>query len=60
MDMDYKHGETFQCKIQFDVRPQITIKEYKGIEVEKIMHTVKDDEVDKELVRLQRTQRWKR
>jgi trigger factor len=54
VDMDYKHGESFRCKIQFDVRPQITIKEYKGIEVEKIVHTVTDDEVEKELTRLQR------
>jgi len=54
VDMDYKHGESFRCKIQFDVRPQIIIKEYKGIEVEKIVHTIKDDEVEKELVRLKR------
>jgi len=54
VDMDYKHGESFRCKIQFDVRPQIAIKEYKGIEVEKIVHTITDDEVENELVRLQR------
>jgi len=54
IDMDYKRGERFRCKIQYDIRPQITIKEYKGIEVEKIIHTVTDDEVDKEIVRLQR------
>ncbi len=54
IDMDYKHGESFRCKIQFDVRPQIIVKEYKGIEVEKIVHTITDDEVEKELVRLQR------
>ena len=54
VDLDYKHGENFRCKIQFDVRPQIELKEYKGIEVEKIVHTVTNDEVEKELVRLQR------
>jgi trigger factor len=54
VDLDYKHGEHFRCKIQYDVRPQIVIKEYKGIDVEKIVHTVKEDEVEKELVRLQR------
>ena len=54
VDMDYNHGESFRCKIQFDVRPQIAVKEYKGIEVEKIIHTITDDEVEKELVRLQR------
>jgi trigger factor len=54
VDLDYKHGERFRCKIQYDVRPQIVIKEYKGIEVDKIVHTIKEDEVEKELVRLQR------
>jgi trigger factor len=54
VDMNYKRGESFRCKIQYDVRPQITIKEYKGIEVEKIVHKITDDEVEKELVRLQR------
>jgi trigger factor len=54
VDMDYKHGETFRCKIHYDVRPQITVKEYKGIEIEKIIHTVTDEEIEKELVRLQR------
>jgi trigger factor len=54
VDMDYKHGESFRCKIQFDVRPHIKIKGYKGIEVEKVVHTTTDDEVEKELVRLQR------
>jgi trigger factor len=54
VDMDYKPGKSFQCKIQYDVRPQIEIKEYKGIEVEKVVHTVTDGEIEKELVRLQR------
>jgi trigger factor len=54
VDMDYKHGESFRCKIQFDVRPHIEIKGYKGIEVEKVVHTTTNDEVEKELVRLQR------
>ena len=53
VDMDYKHGENFRCKIQFDVRPQIVIKEYKDIEIEKIVHTITDNEVEKEIVRLQ-------
>ena len=48
VDLDYKHGERFRCKIQFDVRPSIVIKEYKGIEVEKMIHTVTDAEVEKE------------
>lgn len=53
VDMDYRRGESFRCKIQYDVRPQIIIKEYKGIEVEKVIHTVTNEEVEKELLRLQ-------
>jgi len=54
VDMDYKRGESFRCKIQYDIRPTIEVKQYKNISVEKIIHTVTDDEVEKELVRLQR------
>jgi trigger factor len=54
VDMDYKHGEPFRCKIQYDVRPEIKIQNYKGIPVEKIVHTITDAEIEKELVRLQR------
>jgi len=54
VDMDYKRGELFRCKIQYDVRPQITIRDYKDIPVEKIVHTITDAEVEKELIRLQR------
>jgi trigger factor len=54
IDLEYKRGERFRCKIQYDIRPQITLKDYKGIEVEKIIHTVTDDEVEKEIVRLLR------
>jgi trigger factor len=54
VDMDYKRGESFRCKIQYDVRPQIRIQEYKGVPVEKNVHTITKDEVEKELVRLQR------
>jgi trigger factor len=54
VDMDYKHGEIFRCKIRYDIRPTIVVKEYKGIAVEKIVHTITEDEVEKELLRLQR------
>jgi trigger factor len=54
IDMDYKRGESFRCKIQYDIRPTITVKQYKGIEVEKSIHTVTDNEIEKEIIRLQR------
>jgi len=54
VDMDYKRGESFRCKIQYDIRPTIEVKQYKGITVEKSVHTITDDEVEKEIIRLQR------
>lgn len=54
VDMDYKRGVSFRCKIQYDVRPNIELKEYKGISVEKVIHTLADDEVEKEILRLRR------
>ena len=55
VDMDYKPGETFRFKIKYDVRPVIELKDYKGIEVEKPIHTVTDKEVEDELLRLRHT-----
>ena len=54
VDMDYKRGESFRCKIQYDIRPTIELKQYKGIAAEKSVHTITDDEIEKEIVRLQR------
>ena len=39
-----------------DIKPQIELKEYKGLEVEKPVLTVGEEEVDKELTLLQRHQ----
>jgi trigger factor len=54
VDLDYKRGESFRCKIQYDIRPTIEVKQYKGIAIEKSVHTITDDEVEKEITRLQR------
>ncbi len=55
VDMDYKRGEQFTCKVRYDIRPTITLKEYKGIPVEKPVHAVTPEEIEQELRRLQRT-----
>lgn len=55
VDMDYKPGEQFRFKIKYDVRPVIKLNNYKGIEVEKPVHTVADSEVEDELLRLRHT-----
>jgi trigger factor len=54
IDMDYKRGESFRFKIQYEVRPEISLKKYKGVAVEKPVHPVSEDELDREILRLRR------
>lgn len=54
VDMNFKRGESFQCKVQYDVRPTIELKQYKNVPVEKIVHKVTTDEVEEEILRLRR------
>ncbi len=44
-------GFTFKATVF--VKPQVTVKEYKGLKAEKIIPTVSDEEVDAELKRMQ-------
>lgn len=53
VDMKYKRGEPFSFTIKYEVKPSITLKEYKAIPVEKYLHPVKDEEVASEIRRLQ-------
>lgn len=54
VDMDYKRGEAFRFKVQYEVRPQIQLKEYKGIEIERPVHAVADEETEEEILRLRK------
>jgi trigger factor len=54
VDMDYKRGEKLTFKIRYDIRPKITLKKYKGLKVQKPVHTLSDADVDEELLRLRR------
>jgi trigger factor len=53
VDMKYKRGEPFTFTIKYEVKPSITLKEYKGIPVEKYVHPVKEGEIASEIHRLQ-------
>ena len=53
-DMKYDRGERFWVKIQYDIRPAITLKQYKGLTVETVVHTVTDDELEDELERVRK------
>lgn len=54
IDLDYKRGEQLRFKVQYDIRPTVELKEYKKIEVEKPVHTVDDQEVEEEILRLRK------
>lgn len=54
LDMDYKRGEKLMVKIRYDVRPEVTLKKYKGIKVTKPVHTVTEGDVEEEILRLRR------
>jgi trigger factor len=56
IDMDYRRGEQFRFRIQYETRPEIALRDYKGIPVVRATHTVSDAEVDKEILRLRRLQ----
>jgi trigger factor len=53
-DMNYKRVERFWVKIQYDVRPIIQLKQYKGLSVGTVVHAVTDDELEDELLRIQK------
>jgi trigger factor len=54
VDLNFKRGESLQCKIQYDIRPKIDLKQYKNISVEKTVHAVTEKEVEEEILRLRR------
>jgi trigger factor len=54
VDLDYKRGEQAKFKIRYDVRPKIELKDYKNIEIQKVIHTITAEEIEKEILRLRR------
>jgi trigger factor len=54
VDMDYRRGEQLRFRIQYETRPDIRLRDYKGVTVERPVHRVTDDEVESELRRIRR------
>ena len=54
VDMDFKRGDRFQFRIEYEVKPPVELKTYKGIAVERLVHTVSDQEVDEEIQQLRK------
>jgi trigger factor len=53
-DVDFKRGEHFRFKIKYEVKPEIKLKKYKGLAVEKPIHTVTEAEIQKEIDHIRR------
>jgi trigger factor len=47
--IDFVPGTKLAFKVKYEVKPKLELKNYKGIEVEKPLFTVKDEEIEKEL-----------
>jgi trigger factor len=54
VDLNYKRGEKLWVKIQYDVRPTIELKKYKDLSVEAVVHTIDEEEIKDELLRIRR------
>jgi len=52
VDLDYKAGEKLTFKVRFQIKPELDVKNYKGIEIEKIIFNVKDTDIEEEINRL--------
>jgi len=49
VDMNYDPGGKFTFKVQFEVRPEFEIKNYKGLEITKTFHPVDEHMVEDEV-----------
>ncbi len=48
-DINFEPGSKLTFKVKYDIKPKLELKNYKGIEVEKPVFTVKDEEVEREI-----------
>jgi trigger factor len=54
LDINYKRGEELTFKVKYEIKPVVTLNEYKGIKLTKIVHKVTDEEIADEIKRLQK------
>lgn len=53
-DMDFKRGDHFRFKIKYEVKPEIKLKKYTDLAVERPIHTVTEAEIQKEIDHIRR------
>lgn len=47
-------GKDFTVTVTVTVSPEVEVKDYKGVQAEKVLHQVKDEEIDREVEALQK------
>ena len=53
-DIKFKRNEPLTFSIKYEIQPQIELKEYKNVPVEKIVHQVTEEEVEDEIAHIQK------
>jgi len=53
-DMDFQRGKSLTFTIQYEVKPTVQLKSYKGLKVEKPVHQVTDEELEAEVEQIRR------
>ncbi|MDX9759598.1 MAG: trigger factor [Bacteroidota bacterium] len=56
-DLDYKPGEPLTIKVAYDTEPEVVAKDYLGVQLERLAHTVTDEEVEDEIQRALKSRR---
>lgn len=55
VDLNFEKDSKLAFKIRYEVKPEIEVKDYKGLEVKKIKFDVEDEQVNSEINYLQKT-----
>lgn len=55
-DIDFQRGEKLFFKVKYEVKPDVEVNDYKNIEVEKPVFTVKEEDVEREVTNLLKAQ----
>jgi len=54
-DIDFQRGTKLFFKVKYEIMPKIKLKDYKGLEIEKPIFTIKDEDIEKEVEYIQKS-----
>lgn len=49
LDINFEMGKELSFKVRYEVKPKLALKDYKGLEIEKIIFEIKDEDIDREI-----------